>query len=130
MRQSRVALAFASVLQRDRAPDPQMIELGGLRSQARLNIAQALAVRQLRKGHAQVLIQTRGALDLVLAGVVRHTATKSAERKMAHQLRKHELALMHGAIPRRDPRARCARVFRCSNRDQPEIVFCAPGSRA
>ena len=105
---------------RDAAPDPQMIELGGLRSQARLNIAQALPVRQLRKGHAQVLIQTREALDLVLAGVVRDTATKRAEREMAHQLRKNELALMHRATPRREPRPRCARAYRRSNRDQNE----------
>ena len=113
---------------RNRATDPQMIELGGLRSQTRLNIAQALPVRQLRKGHAQVLIQTREALDLVLAVVKSHAPTKSAERKMAHQLRKHELALMHRATPRQLPRSRCARANRCSNRDQTESAFYVPCS--
>lgn len=110
---------------RDATTDPQVIELGGLGSQARLNIAQTLSIRQLRKRHAQVLIETREALDLVLAAVVRHTAAKRAERKMAHQLRKDELALMHRATPRREPRPRCARSYRRSNRDQPNIRFCA-----
>ena len=60
----------------DGAANPQVIELGGLRSQARLDIAQALPVGQLRKGHAQILIETREALDLVLA---RRSAPRSDE---------------------------------------------------
>lgn len=88
-----VAVAFASGVARDGATGPQVTELGGLRAQARLNIAQTLPVRHLRKGHAQVLIQTREALDLVLAVVMDCAAAKSAQRKMAQQLRKDELAL-------------------------------------
>jgi hypothetical protein len=71
---------------RNGAPDPQVIELGGLGAQALLNIAQALPIRQLRKGHERVLIETGESLDHVLADVMRHAAAESGVRQMAHQL--------------------------------------------
>jgi hypothetical protein len=89
--------------------------LRGLRSQARLDVAQTLPVCQLCKGHAQKLIEAGEGLHLLIVGVLRHTATEGAERKMAHQLREDELALMHRATPRREPQARCANTSRGSN---------------
>ncbi len=85
------------------AANPQMIELRRLRSKARLDISQTVSVGQLREGHAQVLIETREALDLVLPRITREATAERRLRKMAHQLRKPELALMHRVTPRRGP---------------------------
>ena len=81
------------------AADTQVIELGGLRAQTGFDVAQTLAKGQLRKGHRQVLIQTSEPLDLVMSTIMRHTATKSRQRQMFHQLRKHQLACMHQLPP-------------------------------
>ena len=79
MRQSRTALALASVL-RETAANPQVIELGLLRAQARFDVAQALAISQLREGHAEKLVEARERLDLVLAATARRSdETWSAE---------------------------------------------------
>jgi hypothetical protein len=48
-----------------------MVELRGLRSKTRLDISQTLSIGQLGEHHAQILIETREALDLVLPGVAR-----------------------------------------------------------
>ena len=67
MRQSRVALALASVLRAIDAAKAEVIELRALRPQARLDVAQALAIGQLRERHRQVLVEAGEPLDLVLA---------------------------------------------------------------
>jgi hypothetical protein len=66
-----------------------------LRRQTRFDVAQRLAKRQLREGHRVELVQTREALDLVLAVVARHAAPKRRQRQVRHDLRENELALMH-----------------------------------
>ena len=43
------------------AAQPHVVEFARHRPQARLDIAQALTVSQLRKGHCQILVQTREA---------------------------------------------------------------------
>jgi hypothetical protein len=67
----------------DVPPNPQVVKLRGLGSKARLDIPQTLPIRELREGHAQVLIEAREAFDLVLSGVARHASapggTSSAE---------------------------------------------------
>ena len=85
---------------RDRAAKSQVIELGALRTQTRLDVAQALAIGQLREGHAQVLVETREPLDLVLARVARDAAMERVQRQMLHHLREHELAQVHRSLPR------------------------------
>src|SRR5665213_1070018 len=57
-----------------------VIELVALRPQARLDVPKALAVGELREGQAEKLLETREALDLVLAAVRVHAATKRRER--------------------------------------------------
>lgn len=89
---------------RDLAANPQMIELAALRSRAGFDVAQALAIGQLREGHAQVLIEAREALDLVLGLVARDAATKRVQRQVLHQLRENRLARVHRR-PRRLPEA-------------------------
>ena len=101
---------------RDLAANAEMVELGGLRPQARFDVAQALAIGQLRKCHAQILIETGEALDLVLALVARHAATKGMQRQVLHQLREDELACVHRS-PRRQPDAQGRQTYkRCSSR--------------
>ena len=69
MRQSRTALALASVLRATVDANPKVIELGVLRAQTGFDVAQALAIGQLREGHAQELIQAGERLDLPLARI-------------------------------------------------------------
>jgi hypothetical protein len=66
--------------------------------------------------HAQSSAAEQG--NAMLARVPRHAPAERPQRKMAHQLHKNELTLMHRATPRRVPRSRCATATRCSNRDQ------------
>ena len=60
---------------RNVAANLQMIELRRLGSQARLDIPQTLSVRQPSEGHAEILVEAREALDLVLPGITRHAST-------------------------------------------------------
>ena len=55
----------------DVAPHAQVVELGGLRAQARLDVAQALPVGQLREGHAQELVQAAEAAHIEVAAILR-----------------------------------------------------------
>jgi len=71
-----------------------------LHTQTRFDVAQALAIGQLREGHAEVLIETREPLDLVLAGIPRDAAVKRVQRQMLHHLREYELAQVHRHLPR------------------------------
>ena len=56
MRQSRTLLALAKVFREDLGSNPDMIELALLGTQARLDVAQAFAIGELGKDHAQILI--------------------------------------------------------------------------
>ena len=99
-----------------RAEEPQS-PTGQRLPQVDLDIAQGLPVGQLRKGHGEELIQAGEVLDLVLATMLGHAAPKGAHGQVGHELRKHELALVHA-----DPSRRCAKGHksdaRRSNRDQ------------
>jgi gluconate kinase len=66
-----------------------------LGAQAGFDVAQALAVRELREGHAQILVEAGEALDLVFASVTCNVATKRMQGKMIHYLRKNQLACVH-----------------------------------
>jgi hypothetical protein len=67
-----------------------------LRTQIDFDVAQGLSVGQLREGHGEELIQAREVLDLVFPVVIGHTAAKRTQRQIEHELRKYELALVHG----------------------------------
>jgi hypothetical protein len=49
--------------------------------------------------------------------VVGHTASKRAQWQIEHELRKYELALVHGSLGRKPAKSRQS-AFRRSNRDQ------------
>jgi len=84
---------------RDLTTDAHVVELLGLRAQTRFDVPQALAKRQLRKGHAPKLILAREALDHVIATMARHASRQGLLRKMLHQLREYQFPRMH-QIPR------------------------------
>jgi hypothetical protein len=93
------------------AADAEMVELGAVCSQAGFDIAQALSPCELRKCHAQILVETREALDLVLAVVVSNTTPEGRQRQVLHDLRENEFALVH----RRAPRWAALRARKCTD---------------
>ena len=101
------------------ATQPHVIEPLGLGAQVDLDIAQLLAVGQLGKSHRQKLIHAGEVLDLVIAAVPGYAPAKSTQWQKGHELRKNQLALVHG-----DPLRMCAKDNKAwrrrSNRDQTE----------
>jgi hypothetical protein len=71
--------------------------LAALSAQARLDLAQALAERQLRERHAKELIQAAEPSDLEFAAIPLHASAKCAERQMLGQLCEYKLSLVHRA---------------------------------
>src|SRR3989442_2823198 len=77
------------------APNAEVIQLRGVSSQTRFDIAQALAKRKLRKRHAQKLIEVRELERRISARISRYAPPKCMQRQVIHQLREHEFAVMH-----------------------------------
>jgi hypothetical protein len=75
-----------------------VIQLGLNRTQTGLDVAQALAKRELRKRHAQELIATRESSCSKVAPITPHAGVELVPRKNLHQLREYQLAGVH-AIP-------------------------------
>jgi hypothetical protein len=78
----------------------------------------------LGEGYRKELVQAREILDLVLATVVGHTVSKRAQWQIEHELRKNELALVHGSLGRK-PATSPQSDFRRSNRDQTQTPISA-----
>ena len=72
---------------RDAAAEAHMIEPLALRSQAGDNIAQAFAIRKLRKKQAQKLIPTREGSDAMIASISRHALAEFMHGEMVEKLR-------------------------------------------
>jgi len=104
-----------------RTPKTHVVKPLGLCTQVDLDVAQGFATGQLRKGHGQKLIQATEVLDLVLASVSGHAAAKCTQRQKRHELRKHELALMHDDPSRTGAKGHKSDARR-SNRDQTEML--------
>jgi hypothetical protein len=77
------------------ATKAHVVQPVGPRSKVDFDVAQGLAVSQLRKRHGKKLVRAREVLDPVVAAMVGHTPAKGAQCQIGHELRKHELALMH-----------------------------------
>ena len=80
---------------RNPAVDAHVVQLARLRAQARFDIAQTFPVGQLSERHAEVLVETRKALDLVRSAIARHATAKRRQRQMLRDLRKHQFAQVH-----------------------------------
>ena len=63
----------------DLATNAHVKELARLRSQTRLDVAQALAVGNLREGHAEILIEAREGFDFVFAPITRYETSSRAD---------------------------------------------------
>jgi hypothetical protein len=72
-----------------------MVPLGSPRAKAGLDIAQALAISQLRKGHGQILVPAGKAARAGIASIKRHTAAKLAIWKKGNQLLKDGVPVVH-----------------------------------
>ena len=98
-----------------------MIELGTLRAETYFDVSKALPKGQLSEGHAQELIQAREGLHFERASIAGDATTKGGQRKMLHQLRKHQLASVHRCPPRSyAPQGRRTGIP-SSNRDQKNL---------
>jgi len=62
---------------------------------ARFDVAQALSISQLRKRHAEVLVETRKTFDLVGSAIARHATAKCREWQVLGDLREHQFAQIH-----------------------------------
>ena len=80
---------------RYRAAKAHMVELGGLAAQTSFDVAQTLAVGQLRKRHAHKLVETGEMFDLVFPVVSDDTTAESGQRQVRHYLRKNKFARVH-----------------------------------
>lgn len=72
------------------------------------------------EGHAQILIEAREALDLVLAVVLDDATTKRAQRRVLRQLCENKSALVHQRSRRRKSSQGRRYHDWSSNRDQRE----------
>ena len=92
----------------------------GLGTQVDFDIAQGLAIGQLRKCHGEELVQTREVLDLVVAPMLGHTPAKGTHWQIGHELRENKLALVHTGPSRCRAKGHKSDARR-SNRDQTQI---------
>jgi len=82
-------------ISRHLAAKAHVVELGGLTAQTSFDVAQTLAIGQLRERHAQKLIETCEVFDLVLSIVSSDTSAESGQRQVRHHLRKNKFARIH-----------------------------------
>ena len=80
----------------DSAANPQVIELGGVRTQAGLDVAQTFSIGQLREGHAQELIEMREGECRIAAWVPADAPPEGMQRQMLHELGEHQFSRVHG----------------------------------
>ena len=76
-----------------------VIELGTLRSQTDFDVAKAVAIGQLGKGHGQKLVPARQSSHTAIAVVSLNAAAKFVVRDELHDLGKNGLSLIHTDSP-------------------------------
>ena len=76
------------------------VELGGLCAETGFDVAQALAIGQLGKGHGAELFGATEVAHPAVAAIPSHTAGKRGPGKKIHQLRKQQLASVHRCLQR------------------------------
>ena len=86
----------------DLGSNPDMIELALLGTQARLDVAQAFAIGELGKDHAQILIPAGKVFHLVMAMIPIDAPPERMHRKVIDDLRENDLAKVHS--PASSPR--------------------------
>jgi hypothetical protein len=122
-----VGLAGERVARNRGAAETHVVQTIGLGAQIDLDVAQRLAVGQLGEGHGEELVQASEVLNFVVAAMIGYAAAKGTQGQMRHELRKHELALVHGGWGRLSAQSPESGI-RCSNRDQTELRYLASKS--
>ena len=79
----------------DRAVNAHVVEFGFHHSQTRFDLAQTVAVGQLRECHDPKLLGTLVRADLVVAAVAVDARLKPSPRNELHELRENEFAFVH-----------------------------------
>jgi hypothetical protein len=77
------------------AADAHVIELGLLGAQADFDVAQTFTIGELCERHAQILVEAREALDLVMTAISLDAAAKLDKRQMIGHLGENHLAGIH-----------------------------------
>src|SRR5208282_1328149 len=103
----------------DRRADAHVVELAGLSRQTHFDIAQALAVGQLREGHDAKLLGATEAARPVIAAVTINDAMEGLPRQEVHDLRKQGLAEVHGDSGLAKPRTLVQTAISGSSRRHP-----------
>ena len=78
-----------------------VVKPGGLRSQIHFDIAQRLAISQLRKGHGKELIEASKVFDLVMTPVFRNASREGVKGQVVHNLSENEFAVVHLDSPKK-----------------------------
>jgi hypothetical protein len=80
------------------ATESHVVELAAHRAQACLDVAQALAVSQLREAHRQKLVPARETLLLVIATITGHTFPELVPRQVVQDLGENGSARIHPSL--------------------------------
>lgn len=83
----------------DRSAEPRMVELLVVRRQADFDVAKALPIGELSKGHREKLVPTRKLPNASISIVALDTATKLVVGKKRDNLSKNGLSLVHSLSP-------------------------------
>ena len=83
---------------------PKGQELGGLRGQADLDVAQTLAIGELREGHDTKLLSYREVANVVIPVATGSDPLKSLPRQAVHDLGEEGLAAVHYALSVQRPK--------------------------
>jgi hypothetical protein len=92
-------VGIGQIAAREVAAQSQMIRLGRVRFETRLDVPQALAKSDLCKCHAQELVQATEGAHVEVAAILGHQTTKGVPRRKLHHLREDELACVHSDLP-------------------------------
>lgn len=117
---------FVGVGQRgagDLAAQTQVVELRVARAQARFDVAQTFAIRELGEGQAEKLIPTGETADFVVAAVTGDAALKLLGMDPVEQLGQDEFSGVHGRKIAAHP---AAAESPDSNRSHPRNGIAAP----
>jgi hypothetical protein len=84
------------------------------RGQTGFDVAETFSEGKLGKSHAEKLVQTSEALNLVMAAVALHTSAELVQRQKIHELGKYSSSLVHRPFLSRKRNG--GRVLKISNR--------------
>jgi len=83
---------------RHASAETHVVQLAAHRTQANLNVAQTLAIGQLREGLRRILAPAGEAFRVAISAVAGHVFLELLVRQIIDQLRKHHPARVHPAL--------------------------------